>query len=154
MEYMLIIFEDIEMWIELTEEGYALRQIIKEEDNTYHLSCVEDCLAEGVIKKEDLAGDIISIKKTEFEYQWDELKKAYVDKWIETKRNYIIGKKIKGKFQYYYPQGYIFDINGVLGLLKDDTGMQAENLCIGDIVEGVVIGYDDINMWILISLIK
>lgn len=150
MEYILISFENIQMWMEIEKEGYALRQIVKDEDDIYHLSCMEDCLAEGVIKKEDLAGKIISIKKEEFEEKWNNLKKIYEEKWREIKRNNPIEKKINGKCKYYYPQGYILDVEGGLGLLKDNSTIDVN---IGDIVQGIITGYDDINMWLLITLL-
>ena len=33
MEYILISFENIQMWMEIEKEGYALRQIVKDEDD-------------------------------------------------------------------------------------------------------------------------
>ena len=151
MKYIMIDFEDEKFWIEIGEDNYAMRQIIRDNNNIYHLSCIEDCLGEGPIVEQDLDGDIKFITKYDFEGIWDNLKSEYGDKWKRIKLNKRIGSKITGTYKYSYPQGYIFDIGDWLGVVKDISKKEM-NFTTGDKIKGIIIGYDDINMWFIIKL--
>ena len=56
MKYLLVETEIEKFWIEIGIDGYANRQIVIDEFKKIHISCLEDCLAEGVIDENDLEG--------------------------------------------------------------------------------------------------
>lgn len=70
MRYLLIYFENEQYWLEITEKQIATRQIIVDENLEIHISCREDCLAEGKIITDELGGTYKEISKEEFESQW------------------------------------------------------------------------------------
>lgn len=51
MKYLLLKSGKEKYWYELDDEGYANRQIVLDEHCQIHLSCLEDCLAEGLISE-------------------------------------------------------------------------------------------------------
>ena len=57
MKYLVTKFDSEQYWIEVGNDGYALRQIIIDADNNEHVSCIEDCLAEGVIGESRILPD-------------------------------------------------------------------------------------------------
>jgi hypothetical protein len=58
MKYLLIEFEEEAYWIEVGNDGYALRQIVLNNDQNIQVSSLEDCLAEGPINENYLDGTI------------------------------------------------------------------------------------------------
>ena len=50
-KYIYLQDEGDKYWIELDGENYAVRQISVDVWGRYHLSCFEDCLAEGVFEE-------------------------------------------------------------------------------------------------------
>lgn len=92
MKYILDVFEDEEFWIELDNDGYALRQMIVGENNV-EMSCFTDCLAEGVVALDELAGEIKIITQDIFEYKWDKYIKNFKEEWENKKKNIILVNK-------------------------------------------------------------
>ena len=72
MKYLLIKYGEENYWYELDDEGYAIRQIILDEHCQIHVSCLEDCLAEGPVNEEELEGSIENISKREFDMLWQD----------------------------------------------------------------------------------
>ena len=87
MKYWFINFEEEQYWIEVADDNIAMRQIIKNADDIIQISCIEDCLAEGVIDVEDLEGEIIEISLEKFEEKWNAEIKAYLNLWKLQKKN-------------------------------------------------------------------
>lgn len=109
MRYLLIYFENEQYWLEITEKQIATRQIIVDENLEIHISCREDCLAEGKIITDELGGTYKEISKEEFESQWILAKKTYYDEWLRVKQKYPIGSNVEGICKYIYPQGTIVE---------------------------------------------
>ena len=68
--YVRICFEREELYIELDAQEYAIRQLNIDELSGKHLSCREDCLAEGVICETDIEGNFQYISRELFEEKW------------------------------------------------------------------------------------
>lgn len=147
MKYILDFFEGEEYWIELDNEGYALRQMIIG-NNATQISCLTDCLAEGVVLLEELDGDIKIIEQEVFESRWRNSLKDMKVKWELKKKEYTIGKQVIGKLKYYYPQGAIIQLNEIQGVCSDDI---PSGLIISTELQCTVTGYDEINLWITLS---
>ncbi|WP_019636962.1 hypothetical protein [Paenibacillus fonticola] len=146
MKYLLIEYEEEEYWIEVGSDGYALRQIIFDSDKTVHVSCLEDCLAEGPIDENEMDGTIKLITKHEFEENWNKatLKKRKL--WGNQKMKYPIGKVVCFEVAYYYPHGWVLKVEDLIGIYSGEC-----DLNYGQWVKGRVLGYDEINMWLRIS---
>lgn len=147
MKYLFINFDNEKYWLEIGIEGKALRQIIIDNVGKVHVSCLEDCLAEGIINENELEGEISSINRNEFEDKWDIYTLEERKKWLSLKNNYSIGEKVECKVKYSYPQGWIVDLGQLLGVCKYDS-----KLLPNEIIQGTIIGYDEVNMWIIIKL--
>lgn len=153
MKYIHIEFDNIEYWIELDDEGYALRQVIDDNGNI-EISCKTDCLAEGSIKLEDLEGVINIINFNNFEEKWNSIIKKFRYVWNEDKKKYYIGRYIQGKIKYFYPQGVVLQIENSQGICYYNKKNRGDNNIggIGKDINGVVTGYDESNMWLIVSL--
>ena len=66
MNYLLLERGKEKYWYELDDEGYAYRQIVLDEQGKIHVSCLEDCLAEGPVNEEELDGSINILLKMLF----------------------------------------------------------------------------------------
>lgn len=66
MRYISFNYEDEKYWIELNNDNVAYREIILSND-CYHVSALEDCLAEGEFVDEEIEAEIKDITQTEFE---------------------------------------------------------------------------------------
>lgn len=152
MRYVFWEFEGDYFWIEITEESFAQRQIIKQADNTVLVSCRQDCLAEGEIENDYIKN--FEIDKQEFEEKWVQYTKKYHFLWEEAKKIYEIGKKVEGIVLYFYPQGIIFSIGKIQGIADYDEYSKRSslsNLYPHHKITGKVVGYDEKNMWIVIK---
>jgi len=147
MKYLLIEFDNEQYWLEIGNEGYALRQIIIDIDGHIHISCLEDCLAEGIFDENELAGEIRYILQCEFEKEWNIVTLEERKQWAILKKQYIIGKGVECKVKYSYPQGWILDAGQSLGICKSDLELYPNEL-----LNGIINGYDEVNMWVLISV--
>ena len=147
MTYIFVDFEGYKYWIEVNDEGTALRQVTIDENNITSISCLEPCLADQYV---DTENDCEIISKDEFEEVWENAVLPYRKIWSTEKLKYKKGQNISGIIKYFYPQGAVLDLN------KGYGGMTIENcrekpLYPGCSVSGTISGYDEENMWILIE---
>lgn len=147
MKYIYIKYDNEQYWLEIGIEGYALRQIIIDNDGQIYISCLEDCLAEGIIKENELGGEILSIMQREFENKWNAVTLEKRKQWDIRKKQYAIGKGVECKVKYSYPQGWILEIGQSLGICKSNLKLYPNEL-----LKGIISGYDEVNMWVLISV--
>lgn len=75
MKYWLLESGKEKYWYELDDGGYANRQIVLDEHGQIHISCLEDCLAEGPINEADIDDSIINLSKQEFDILWQDILK-------------------------------------------------------------------------------
>lgn len=150
MKYWLINFEEEQYWIEVTDENIALRQLIKAKD-VVKISCIEDCLAEGPVDIIELDGEVHEISMEEFEKVWSDETKPYRKHWEIQKEKYQIGDIVQGKIKFFYPQGIILQIGETKGVFVDMRDDNKNSIYPLDTIKGMVKGYDDKNMWIIIS---
>ncbi len=143
MKYISIRDENDTFWIELDGEGTAYRQVILSDDR-YHVSCMEDCLAEGRILTSELSGEINYISQDEFNRVWAESTHKQAQKWEKIKNKYAIGSLMVARLVYFYPQGPIFEKEGILINYKGKEQVEL----LSELVM-TVIGYDDTNMWVI-----
>lgn len=147
MNYLQFDFEGERFLIELSKEGYALRQIVIS-NKQIHQSCFEDCLAEGVIHSNELEGDVCWINEQLFNKQWEKYKKRYNKQWKNVKTSYPIGKTVQCTMLCIYPQGFFVDINNWKGVIKntDTLSFMVEKRC-----DVYITGYDEQNMWLIVE---
>lgn len=151
---MLYVYLDLsifneEYWFELDDDCYARRQmIVNKSKNDYVISCRDDCLAEGIIKLEELEGNKLLISKYCFENKWTDLKKRYEKEWFNTKKDYCLGDKFEGKCLYSNNNGWIVASDNYIGVYN---GKLQKKLHAGDMIESYVIGYDEDNMMLILS---
>lgn len=146
MQYFLITYENEKFYVEVDSQNTPLRQIIVDKKSQFHISCREDCLAEGEININDLEGKYEIIQCEKFEFVWLTSIQHYRKEWEQTKSKYTIGKKVKGYSSFFYPQGVI--VKGC------DFYAVYNNLMVNFInqkVEAKVKGYDEKNMWLIIE---
>lgn len=146
MKYFLLQSGEEKYWYELDDDGYANRQIVMDEHSQIHISCLEDCLAEGPITEEDVEGNVINFSKQEFDILWQNILKKYEKLWEGVKKKYHIGVYVEGKYSYSYPQGYIFRGNDFIAIYKG-----TESFCLNQLVRYRVKSYDDVNMWLVVG---
>lgn len=146
MKYLLLKMDEEKYWFELDEENFVNRQIVLDEYNQLHVSCLEDCLAEGVINEADLDGEILNLAKQEFEDVWQSVIKKHKKGWEETKKKYPIGVYVQGTNSYFYPQGTVITGKDFIAIYDGN-----ESFCINKIVKYKVKSYDDINMWLVVE---
>jgi len=143
MRYISFNFEDEKYWIELNNDNVAYREIILSND-CYHVSALEDCLAEGEFVDEEIEAEIKDITQTEFEQIWDDAMREHSEKWGETKNKYKINDCLTATLIYYYPQGAIFKCDDILVLYNGEREFYLHEQTMLRIV-----GYDDTNMWVV-----
>ena len=146
MKYLLIKYGEEKFWYELDDEGYAIRQIILDEYSQIHVSCLEDCLAEGPIIEEDLEGSIEDLSKREFDILWQDALKKYEKLWEEVKKKYPIGVYVQGEYSYRYPQGSIIRGTDFIAVYKGD-----EPFYLNRLVQYKVKSFDDTNMRLMVG---
>ena len=142
MKYILIICDKTEYWIEIDSYSIAVRQLIFEE-GCVEMSCKTDCLAEGVIKAEDISGTVEYVTADSFETKWEDSLQKYLCEWQIQKEEFPIGKAVVASIKYFYPQGAILQVGTAQGVCSYKSSMR-----IGDTVKGKVVSYDDKNLWI------
>lgn len=143
MKYLLSKSGEEKYWYELDDEGYANRQIILDEHCQIHVSCLEDCLAEGPINEEDIDSSINNLSKLDFDNLWINTLKKYERSWEEIKKRYPIDVYVYGKYSYSYPQGSIIKGDDFIAIYKGD-----DLFCLNQLVRYKVKSYDDTNMWL------
>lgn len=143
MRYVFFTSEKEQYWIEINDDNFATRQIILS-DGLYHVSALEDCLAEGQIAEGEIEAGITEISNESFEMTWNEALRDYRQKWKEMKKNYKLNSNITATLMYYYPQGAIFKVdNIIINYIGDSEVKLHEELNMK------IVGYDDTNMWII-----
>ena len=155
MKYIYYDFEGIKSWIEIGDDGYALRQVAVIADKTF-VSCRDDYLAEKTIDDNEIDTEIENcerITETDFEEVWSSSTKELRKTWNEEKQKYAIGQNITGAIKYFYPQGTIIDIGSIQGCgeISMDKSIPQR---VGQKISGTVTGFDEQNMWILLDNCK
>ncbi|RKI76196.1 hypothetical protein D7V83_19855 [bacterium 0.1xD8-71] len=146
MKYLLLELNKEKYWLELDDERYANRQIILDECNKFHVSCMEDCLAEGIFNEADVEGNIINLAKQDFEDVWQSVLNEHKKQWKEIKQKYPVGVCVQGVNSYSYPQGTIVKGRNFIAIYTGDQPFYY-NKC----VQYKVKAYDDINMWLIVE---
>lgn len=146
MKYLLICYDKEKFWYELDEEGYASRQMILDEEGKMHISCLEDCLAEGFVDEADLEGSIVRLSQQEFDLLWQESLKKYRKPWERVQKKYPVGSTVQGICSYCYPQGTIIRGSDFMAIYKG-----GEPFCLHQSVQYQVKSYDDVNMWLVVG---
>ena len=146
MKYLLMKTDQERYWFELDEENFVKRQIVLDEDNQLHISCLEDCLAEGVVNEADLDGETLDLTNEEFEDVWQSVIGQYKKVWEETKIKYSIGDYVEGVNSYIYPQGIVVIGKDFIAIYDGD-----ESFCINKVVKYKVKSYDATNMWLIVN---
>ena len=146
MKYLLLKLDEEKYWFELGDDGCANRQIVLDECNRIHVSCLEDCLAEGTINEEEIEGSIINLTKKEFDDFWKSILKKEMKKWKYVKKKYPIGAYVQGVNSYSYPQGTIIKGNDFIAIYKGN-----ESFSLNKLVRYKVKAYDELNMWLVVG---
>lgn len=146
VRYILVSFEGEKFYMELDAQGYAIRQLIVDKYSTIHLSCREDCLAEGNVFDMDIEGEVQNISRKLFEEKWSLAILPYEVEWIQTKKKYLIGSRVRGKSLFFYPQGIVMKGQDFFAIYNDNKIKQ-----IDQDIEAQVIAYDEENMWLILT---
>lgn len=146
MKYLLIETEMEQFWVEIEISGYANRQIVIDEFKKIHISCLEDCLAEGIVDENNLEGKITHLTKKEFESVWNLVINDYLPIWSQIKTKYFVGTYINGIYKYFYPQGAIIKGEDYIAVYKGEKTLQ-----LNQYVQLKVIMYDEANMWLVVE---
>lgn len=146
MKYLLLILNEEKYWFELDDDRYVNRQIVLDEYNKFHISCLEDCLAEGPFNEEDIDGNTIILAKQDFENMWQSIIKKYEKQWEEIKKIYPIGVCVQGVNSYSYPQGTVIKGKDFIAIYKGH-----DTFCLNKLVSYKIKSYDNINMWLVVE---
>lgn len=141
-KYLYLQDDDDEYWIELDEENYAIRQIIREPNDILHLSCFEDCLAEGPII--DLS-EFNIISYDTFQQIWNKCISTHDSEWDNIKNKYVLGSSVNLRVECFYPQGIIMKGSNFIAIY-----MGNRNFKLHEIVNLQVVQYDDENHWVIV----
>lgn len=147
MDYIKTEFEDSIFWIEVDEEKYAKRQIVSDANGGVEISCFDDCLAEGSINLSEIEGITQLISKGQFEEIWAKYTRKCRNDWDIVKQKYSKGDRIKGRVKYHYPCGSVIQIGSWQGIYLGE-----QNLEVNEQYNGVITGYDEVNMWIVVEV--
>ena len=146
MQHIYFEFDEHKYYVELNNQRYAVRQITQFPSGRISLSSHENTLAENQMTIDE---DEVLISEEKFDELWFKELAVYADEWEKTKAKYPLNTKVTGVVQYFYPQGIICDIDGVLAITIDDAYMPDDVMLYpDDVLDGVVIGYDEENMWV------
>ncbi|SEQ06166.1 hypothetical protein SAMN02910289_01152 [Lachnospiraceae bacterium RM5] len=143
MKYIFFESEKEKYWIEINDDNFATRQIILS-DGLYHVSALEDCLAEGQIINGEFEADFIDISKKNFEIAWNDALRDYRKIWESIKNNYKLNSNITATLMYFYPQGAIFKVNNIIINYIGENEVQLHEK-----LNMKIVGYDETNMWII-----
>ena len=151
MTYIFIDFEGVQKWIEVSEDGYALRQITNDDKKirSIRTSCRDGYLDEGFV---DTVNDCKRIRKSDFENVWHDATHKLRSLWDNSKQLYPIGERVLGVVKYLYPQGSVFDLGDIQGCVShaDIETFRDKRIFPMRVISGIVKGYDEINMWVLL----
>jgi hypothetical protein len=152
------LFPDGVTYIELDDEGWALRRIIKADDHIL-LSGIsdfkDDILPEGTFDIDELGFVVDIISHEEFEAEWDKGLSLHDTIWKISQKAYPTGTVVQGKLLLFYPQGVIVEIDkDTIGLADYEAcriSTQPENLYPGHRVIATVKGYINQQHWIVLD---
>lgn len=139
---------DFDYFMELNEEQYPVRVIISDNKGNIKVSSKENCLPERALEFDEKIHTLIS--QEDFDDKWRMVHKTYLREWEDIKKEYPIGTKIDVNVECFYPQGIICEANQVRFYTSDIKYIEEEEfLYPTDPLEGLVSGYDDVNMWVI-----
>ncbi|MDT8977658.1 hypothetical protein RQP50_15580 [Paenibacillus sp. chi10] len=143
-------------YFEINENGTAYRQISKHGNLHSEVSTAPDfvlCDQEVVIE----AGDRI-ITKEQFEIEWQQAIEPNLAAWKITKKQYPLGRPVRGEIAMFYPQGAIIRMSDDAYAVTDYNKLReltpAQYLYPSYCIEGFVVDYDEINLWLVIENCK
>lgn len=142
-KYLYLQDEDDEYWIEIDEENYAIRQIIREANDIFHLSCFEDCLAEEPITD---VSEFKSISYDTFQRIWNKCISTHDLEWDNIKNKYELGSSVNLKVECFYPQGIIMKGSNFIAIYFGNSHFELH-----EIVNLQVVKYDDENHWVVVK---
>lgn len=139
-------------YFEVDDEMIAYRQVTLMND-CYKLSIApEFYLAEGEI--ECFEGDE-DISQEQFNEIWDKAVASYRVGWEQVKLDYAPGTLVNGIIKMFYPQGVIIQLSDRAYAVADSeelrTHTRPELMYPGYLVQGVIAGYDDNNLWLVLE---
>ncbi|SEW03192.1 hypothetical protein SAMN05216413_0903 [Ruminococcaceae bacterium KH2T8] len=148
MEYLKFNVDNECWYFELDEDRYATKQIVID-DKGYHLSCLEDCLAEGVVDPDGFDGEGIFkwISSDEFYDEWNHYINEYAEAWNATKTRHTVGSNCSGKIKAFYPQGSLVEGADYIGICPNEQGSLHE------VKNYRIIGYDESNLWLILRAV-
>ena len=149
MKHIKFKFENETFWIEINNQGYAIRQVVVNKNGDAQVSCINDCLAEGIIDIKEKDADIETVSVSDFEDVWNKYTQSHRNKWNELKKTVHLGKEMQGNARYLYPQGWIVQIGDMFAICDWEL-----NLVTQQRINGKVCGLDEINMWIKLTDVK
>jgi oligoendopeptidase F len=144
-------------YFEVSEVGTVFRQILLEQGKESKVSNQKKYdffLSETELDLEDPI--LRRIAKEEFERVWNEVNKDQEDIWNKKKEIIKCGTKIKGFIEVFYPQGVVvnipeYDVLGLANYEECATNSHKRNMHKDLVVYAEVIGYDDVNYWIILG---
>ncbi len=153
-------FDEYPSFLELDEQYYCLRKITDVAGNLINTSVqINDKfgLPEGSYADclEYLTDEI---NQEAFEEIWQKSTQKYQKKWEELKSKLKIGQPILAKIICFYPQGIILDIGlkfyGIADYKACRAFFKSEKMYPQQILNLQVSGFDNVNMWVTMELIK
>lgn len=145
--------ENERYYFEIDENGTAYRQISKHGDSHCEISIAPDfvlCDQEVIIEADDRI-----LTKEQFEIEWQQAIEPNQAAWKRTKKQYSPGSPVSGEIAMFYPQGAIIRLSDNAYAITDYNKLRertpAYYLYPGYCIEGIVAGYDQINLWLVIE---
>lgn len=144
--YLYYLVDNERWYYELDEDRYAIKQIVIN-DEGYHLSCFEECLAEVVVDPDGFDGEGISkwISSDDFYDVWNQYLYKHAEAWNVTKTRHSLGSICSGQTKAFYPQGQLIEGSDYMGIFPIESG------CIHEVKDYCVVGYDESNMWLILK---
>lgn len=140
----------VQYYIEINQQRYPVRQVIKEKDGRILNSAMDDILPEAQLTINEERHTLIS--EEDFEKVWIHALQQYKEAWTQTKKDFPIGKEIEVTVKRFYPHGIICQDNDDHVFMTTDeayTPVDEVMVYLEDTLEGVVSGYDDEYMWVI-----
>jgi|GEM_PF-1820160 len=134
--------------ISLTEDNMIYSNI---KDNHYHFR-----LCDQEIDISD--GQYVLITEEEFNGIWSKEMEKYLHRWETIKQNYKIGETVIGKIEVIYPQDIVIEIGYGIWAAVDYNECKKSKfdgfLSPQRKIKGNIVGYDEINMWIILKQVQ
>ena len=146
MFYIQFEYEGETFYLEIDDQQIATRQIIMKNPREFQISSRMDCLAEGEVL---LTEENTEIPQAEFERIWRQCMRYYEEDWQQAKDDYPVNSVAVCKVEYFYPQGIIAHSGKTVFCMEDTADSRINRINIT--IKGTVIGYDEQNMWVLLS---